>query len=96
MEPIAWIDVIEQPHSLDCYGLNQRMALAAFHVWDESAGRMYTGASAFVRLWRALPGYRWLAHGIAALRLTPLLDRAYRIFAERHFRKRCREGACGV
>ena len=93
-EAIVWIDVIAEPEQLDRFDLDQQTALALFHVWDDHAARMYVGAAAFVRLWRALPGYRWLARIITALRLTPLLEPLYRSFAGRHFRKRCQEGAC--
>jgi len=96
LEPIDWIDIIQQPKLLNRFDLDPRAALAAFHVWEDAGARMYTGAAAFVRLWQALPGYRWLARTITALHLTPLLDQIYRIFARRHFRRRCRDGACGV
>ncbi|MGY6213573.1 thiol-disulfide oxidoreductase DCC family protein [Methylolobus aquaticus] len=96
LESICWIDIIREPSRLDRFDVDPRVALAAFHVWDDSAARMYTGAAAFVRLWSSLPGYRWLARCITKLHLTALLELVYRRFARRHFLKRCREGACSA
>lgn len=93
-EAVAWVDIIRQPEVLERFDLEQRTALAALHVWDDGRAVMHTGAAAFVRLWQSLPRYRWLARCITACRLTPLLERVYRVFARRHFRKRCRDGAC--
>jgi predicted DCC family thiol-disulfide oxidoreductase YuxK len=93
---VDWLDITRQPERLDRYGLAPLDALATFHVMDDSAGRMHTGADAFIRLWRVLPGYRWLAKLINVLHVSPILERVYRAFARRHFQKRCREGACGA
>jgi predicted DCC family thiol-disulfide oxidoreductase YuxK len=94
--PIEWVDITNQPDRLRDYGLALPDVMASFHVMDEAAGRMHIGAHAFVRLWEALPGYRWLARTVSALHLSSVLDRVYRRFAGWHFRRRCRDGACGV
>ena len=64
-------------------GLNRKRALARFHVRD-GAGHLVSGAAAFARLWRVLPGWRWLAW-IVDLRILgfrpilPLAETAYRL-----------------
>lgn len=93
--PIQWVDVTRERALLRSYGLDPITALASFHVAERGSGRLHTGAAAFLCLWEMLPGYRWLARTVTVLRLSPLLERVYRIFARRHFRKRCRDGACG-
>ena len=50
----------------------------------DGAGNLVSGAAAFARLWRVLPGWRWLA-GIVDLRILgirpvlPLAEAAYRL-----------------
>ena len=64
-------------------GLDRTRALRRFHVRD-GAGNLVSGAAAFARLWRVLPGWRWLA-GIVDLRILgirpvlPLAEAAYRL-----------------
>lgn len=58
LEPITWFDL----------SLNQAMpvaisrcdALRRFHLVDDQQ-QTWHGARAFIRLWQALPGWRWLA-----------------------------------
>lgn len=65
-------------------GLDRDRALRRFHVRDR-AGHLVSGAAAFARLWRVLPGWRWLAR-IVDLRILgcrpilPLGEVAYRLF----------------
>lgn len=59
--------------------LSRDAALRRFHVRDR-AGRLHSGAAAFARLWRALPGWRWLGR-VAGNRLAlPFAEAAYRAF----------------
>ncbi len=94
-EPIDWLDVTQPDIDLDRFGLSRDEALRLFHVVD-SAGVMHVGARAFIALWSALPGYRWLARGVRALGLAPLLEALYTRFAGWHYRRRCNDGVCGV
>ena len=58
LEPIRWLDLtIEQPLPAQ---LNRCDALRRFHLVDEQQ-QIWHGARAFIRLWQALPGWRWLA-----------------------------------
>jgi demethoxyubiquinone hydroxylase (CLK1/Coq7/Cat5 family) len=53
--------------------------LARFHV-RRANGELLHGAAAFVALWQALPGWRWLGRFGALPGVTPLLELAYRGF----------------
>jgi predicted DCC family thiol-disulfide oxidoreductase YuxK len=91
---IRWIDVTREPELVRGFGIEPRDAMALFHVLDDR-GQLVQGAAAFITLWRALPGYRFLAALCTRLHLLPVLEWGYRGFAARHFQKRCSEGACG-
>lgn len=54
-------------------------ALARFHV-REVDGRLLSGAEAFARLWRVLPGWRWLGRLVATPLVLSLAEAAYRAF----------------
>ncbi|MDQ0449266.1 thiol-disulfide oxidoreductase DCC family protein [Methylobacterium aerolatum] len=64
-------------------GLGRDEALRRFHVRDEQ-GRLVSGAAAFARLWRTLPGWRWLGR-LLDLRLfgfrplLPVAELLYRL-----------------
>ncbi|MHC2001958.1 thiol-disulfide oxidoreductase DCC family protein [Methylobacterium sp. CM6241] len=59
--------------------LSREAAQARFHVRDDQ-GRLASGASGFIRLWRELPGWGWLA-AFASLPGMPILaEAAYRGF----------------
>lgn len=75
---VTFVD-ISRPGSALPHGVTREAALARFHVTD-GAGRVLSGAAAFVALWRSLPRWRWLAR-LAALPGVPwMLERAYRLF----------------
>lgn len=64
-------------------GLDREAALARFHVRDAD-GRLVSGAAAFARLWRTLPGWRWLGRlvdlRVFGLRpVLPVAEAAYRL-----------------
>ncbi|MFM2448935.1 MAG: hypothetical protein RIS44_1385 [Pseudomonadota bacterium] len=57
--PVCYVDVnavnLELPANV-----TRDQLLARFHVQDET-GALHSGARAFLSLWSALPGWRWLA-----------------------------------
>ena len=63
--------------------LGREAALRRFHVRD-AEGRLVSGAAAFARLWRVLPGWRWLGR-LLDLRLfglrpvLPVAELLYRL-----------------
>ncbi|WP_238230533.1 thiol-disulfide oxidoreductase DCC family protein [Methylobacterium thuringiense] len=83
-ENISFLDVGDEarPVSLGP-DLDQDLARRRFHVRDPD-GQLVSGAAAFARLWRALPGWRWLSPfiDIKVFGLRPLLpvaEVAYRL-----------------
>jgi len=78
LQPLAWQDV-SQPRATLPAGHTRAGLLARFHV-RRADGQMLDGAAAFVALWSALPGWRWLARLAALPGATPLLELAYRAF----------------
>jgi demethoxyubiquinone hydroxylase (CLK1/Coq7/Cat5 family) len=66
----------------DCplpYGGVRSDYLARFHV-QRADGQVLSGAAAFVALWAALPGWRYLALAAKAPGATPVLELIYRAF----------------
>jgi len=77
-QPLAWCDVSDPTATLP--GSATREAyLARFHVL-RGGTEVLSGARAFVALWSALPGWRWLARAAALPGVTPLLEIAYVAF----------------
>jgi predicted DCC family thiol-disulfide oxidoreductase YuxK len=93
--PIHWVDVTQPDVDLAAYGLDLGEALKLFHVVD-SNGVMQVGARAFRTLWSELPGYRYLGRFCRMSGLAPVLEAIYVRFAGWHFKKRCRDGVCGL
>jgi demethoxyubiquinone hydroxylase (CLK1/Coq7/Cat5 family)/predicted DCC family thiol-disulfide oxidoreductase YuxK len=74
-QPLTWCDVSDPATTLP--GSATREAyLARFHVL-RGGTEVLSGARAFVALWSALPGWRWLARAAALPGVTPLLEIAY-------------------
>lgn len=92
---LLWIDITQDETMLASHGLSRAHAMARFHVLD-AAGNWHTGAWGFVELWSHLPVYRWLARLLRALRLVPLLDRAYSHFAHWRLQRRCDAVSCNT
>jgi 3-demethoxyubiquinol 3-hydroxylase len=76
-EAVRWHDVHAQ--APDPAVLSSAQAMARFHVRD-AQGQLFSGAAAFVVLWRALPGWRWLARVAALPGALPLMEWSYRGF----------------
>jgi predicted DCC family thiol-disulfide oxidoreductase YuxK len=60
-------------------GTTREQLLARFHV-QRSDGELLSGAQAFLALWAALPGWRWLAFAGSLPGASWLLERTYRLF----------------
>lgn len=76
-EQLDWLDVsagVPLGQGLSC-----EQAMRRFHVRD-ARGRLFSGGAAFARLWRALPGWRWLGWAMAVPPMSWLLEGAYRAF----------------
>ena len=57
--PVCFADVSDASLTLPS-GTTRQQLLARFHV-RRSDGQLLSGAQAFLALWAALPGWRWLA-----------------------------------
>jgi predicted DCC family thiol-disulfide oxidoreductase YuxK len=81
---VAFVDVSRAgPAPALGRGLDRDAALRRFHVRGAD-GELVSGAAAFARLWRALPGWRWLGRVIDVRILgfrpvLPLAELAYRL-----------------
>lgn len=78
LEPIAWLDLSNEQQNLPL-GISRCDALRRFHLVNEQ-GEVWQGARAFLRLWRALPGWRYLGYALAVPPLPSLLELCYRGF----------------
>ena len=82
LEPVAWRDISEPNAALpaEAATAGDRAAyLARFHV-QRADGQVLSGAEAFVALWSALPGWRWLGRVAALPGVTPVMEVVYRLF----------------
>ena len=59
--PVCFTDISNASVSLPA-GTSREQLLARFHVQGRD-GQLLSGAQAFLTLWAALPGWRWLAFG---------------------------------
>jgi predicted DCC family thiol-disulfide oxidoreductase YuxK len=75
---VCYADVNESASPLPS-GTTREQLLARFHVRG-SDGRLLSGAQAFLALWAALPGWRWLALAGRVPGATWAMERAYRLF----------------
>jgi predicted DCC family thiol-disulfide oxidoreductase YuxK len=55
--PVAFVDL--NAADLACFGLTPDVAARRLHVVED--GKLLVGVDAFRALWRATPGFRWLA-----------------------------------
>ena len=75
---LTLIDVSQTVAALPA-GLTQAATMARFHVMTQD-GRILSGAAGFAEVWRALPGWRWLARLSDLPGMLWLMERAYRGF----------------
>jgi len=85
---IRWVDVTRDVDALRVLGIEQREALARFHV-RAADGAWHTGAAGFVELWAQFPAYAWLSRLIVRLRLLGVLERAYQAWLRLRGTQRC-------
>ena len=77
LQPVSWLDVSKDTAALSA--ADQAQYMARFHVRLQD-GQVLSGAAAFVALWLAMPGWRWLGRIGRLPGVTPLLEVAYRGF----------------
>ncbi len=76
--PVCFVDVSD-PALPAPPGTTREQLLARFHVRDRD-GTLLSGAQAFLALWAALPGWRWLAKVGRIPGAASLMERTYRLF----------------
>ena len=76
--PLCFSDVSD-PASAVPNGTTREQLMARFHV-RASDGRLLSGAAAFLALWAALPGWRWLAEVGRLPGAAWAMERVYRLF----------------
>lgn len=75
---ISWVDIHGAAFA-STDELDRDVALAEMHV-RRTDGTLATGVSAFIELWRQLPGWRWLARLAARPGVNRALNRGYAVF----------------
>jgi predicted DCC family thiol-disulfide oxidoreductase YuxK len=76
--PVRFTDVSNAAMPLPA-GTTREQLLARFHVQGRD-GQLLSGAQAFLALWAALPGWRWLALVGRLPGAGWLMERMYRLF----------------
>jgi len=76
--PVCFADVSDAALPLPP-GTTREQLLARFHVRGRD-GRLLDGAQAFLALWAALPGWRWLALAGRLPGAAWAMERSYRLF----------------
>jgi predicted DCC family thiol-disulfide oxidoreductase YuxK len=76
--PVCYSDVSDPALPLPP-GTTREQLMARFHVRGRD-GDLLSGAEAFLALWAALPGWRWLAVLGRVPGVTWAMERAYRLF----------------
>lgn len=72
-QDVAFVPVTEQTAAN--WGLSEAQALQKLHARQN--GQIHVGIAAFTRLWRRVPGYRWLARVLGAGPLRPIVEWVY-------------------
>ena len=76
--PVCFADVSDTSLPLPP-GTTREQLLARFHVRGRD-GELLSGAQAFLALWAALPGWRWLARVGRLPGATWVMERGYQLF----------------
>ena len=80
--PVCFADVSDAAFSLPSAlspDITREQLLARFHVRDRD-GQLLSGAQAFLALWAALPGWRWLALVGHLPGAAKVMERTYTLF----------------
>ena len=77
LQPVQWLDVSKGGEDISAE--EQALYMARFHVRQKD-GQLLSGAAAFVALWLAMPGWRWLGRFARLPGVTPVLEVMYRGF----------------
>ena len=80
--PVCFADVSDAAFAMPPAlppGTTRAQLLARFHVRGRD-GELLSGAQAFLALWAALPGWRWLALAGRVPGAARLMERTYRLF----------------
>lgn len=78
-DSVCWVDVSDTRSPGPGPDLTREAALQRFHV-RTADGTLVSGGAAFLRVWAALPGLRWLAALAGHPPVSWLLEPAYRLF----------------
>ncbi len=76
--PVCFADISDAAQPLPP-GTTREQLLARFHVRNRD-GQLISGAQAFLALWAALPGWRWLAWVGRLPGASWAMERIYRLF----------------
>ncbi|GDX56733.1 thiol-disulfide oxidoreductase [Comamonadaceae bacterium] len=76
--PLCFADVSDASLALPPDTTREQL-LARFHVLSQS-GQLLSGAQAFLALWAALPGWRWLALAGRLPGMAWVMERTYLLF----------------
>ena len=76
--PLCFADVSDASLSLPPDTTREQL-LARFHVLSQN-GQLLSGAQAFLALWAALPGWRWLALAGRLPGMAWVMERTYLLF----------------
>ena len=76
--PVCFADVSDAALPLPP-GVTREQLRARFHVLSQG-GQLLSGAQAFLAMWAALPGWRWLALAGRLPGVAWVMERAYRLF----------------
>ena len=99
---IAWADSYAAPWALRRWHVDPAEAMVRLYAVTDD-GRLLSGAAAFSRLWRELPGYRALGVIIGLPGIRQIAEALYRLIYVRDLRRRmeaegrlCGTGHCAA
>lgn len=88
---IEWVDIYENPQSLQAHGIEYMDAMAVMHGINKN-GEIEKGVGNFISIWQNIDRYQWIARCIIRFRLLGVLQSFYMSFAKWRFKKRMKQG----